>query len=350
MFFTNAFLGGATGAGIYLPLAAGFSSAILGAFAHSRQSLRIKYVLVAVYFTIVTMVSGLLLLAGFEYTEFSEKWLNGLGFSALSGLIVIAAFFIAMPIMDTAFNFVTDFRYAELISTDRPLLKRLFVEAPGTFNHSIILANYAVACATAIGENTYVARAAAYYHDIGKLKNPGYFSENQSDGINPHDELTPEVSVSIIKKHVTNGIALAKEARLPEDIVKAIAEHHGTLPLRFFYDKAQKYSEADIADDRYRYESFKPSIKISAILMVCDACEATLRAVAPKSAEEAEKTVAGIINERIRYGQFTSCDITMRDFEIIKQTVVSVYAGLSHERISYPKAKDEELMNSEKEL
>ena len=235
------------------------------------------------------------------------------------------------------FNFVTDFRLAELTSTDAPLIKKLFKEAPGTFNHCLSVSNYTEACASAIGTNTYLARAAAFYHDIGKMKNPQYFTENQLDGHNPHDEITPELSTAIIKKHVSNGVLMVKENHLPQLFTTFITEHHGTMPIQFFYSKAQKYTDGTLEDTGFRYDGPTPSNKISAILMICDASEATLRALNVETREQAEQIVGNIINERlIKYGQFDNCDITMQELNVIKQTIVTVYLGVCHKRITYP--------------
>lgn len=184
-----------------------------------------------------------------------------------------------------------------------------------------------------------MARAAAYYHDIGKMRNPSYFSENQLGGINPHDAMTPEASVNMIKLHTVNGLAIAKEYDLPKEVQAAIMEHHGTMPLKFFYYKAKKYTDGDLPYDGYCYDGPKPTSKISAILMICDASEAALRASGDKS--KAEKIVDDIVNERLTFEQFSNCDITMKEIDIIKSTIITTFLGIRHKRIKYPEIKME---------
>ncbi len=189
----------------------------------------------------------------------------------------------------------------------------------------------------AIGQSTVMARAAAYYHDIGKMRNPSYFSENQLGGVNPHDSMTPEASVNMIKLHTANGLAIAKEYDLPKEVQAAIMEHHGTMPLKYFYLKAQKYTDGELPYDGYCYDGPKPTSKISAILMICDASEAALRSSGDKS--KAETIVDSIVNERIAFEQFSECDITMKEIDIIKSTIITTFLGIRHKRVKYPDIK-----------
>lgn len=318
----------------YVTLCVGICSTILASYTLSRQTKRIRYIGVAFILALLTCLMTCIIL--FVSAEEAD-YLNAVVYSLLSGFISVAFFMLVVPVLDSVFNFVTDFRLAELTSTDAPLIKKLFKEAPGTFNHCLSVSNYTEACASAIGTNTYLARAAAFYHDIGKMKNPQYFTENQLDGHNPHDEITPELSTAIIKKHVSNGVLMVKENHLPQLFTTFITEHHGTMPIQFFYSKAQKYTDGTLEDTGFRYDGPTPSNKISAILMICDASEATLRALNVETREQAEQIVGNIINERlIKYGQFDNCDITMQELNVIKQTIVTVYLGVCHKRITYP--------------
>ncbi len=254
-----------------------------------------------------------------------------------SGVLNVMLMFLIVPLWEVLFNVVSDFRLAEISSTSAPLLKKMYSIAPGSYNHSLVVANYCEACAVAIDENPFLARACAYYHDIGKMKNSKYYTENQMGIANPHDSLTPEASVTMIKNHVLNGLAMAKEAKLPFEIRKAIAEHHGTLPIKYFYLKAQRYTDGELPIKEFSYDGPRPTSKVSAILMICDACEAALRADDKK--ENAVKIVEQIINERIEFGQFDNCNITFRDIQTIKQTIISTYQGVEHERIQYSSVK-----------
>lgn len=240
------------------------------------------------------------------------------------------------PIMEVIFNINSNFRLMELCDHHRPLLLRLAQYAPGTFNHSLTVANLAETCARAINENTYFARAAAYYHDVGKLKNTRYFKENQFNETNPHDGLTPEVSCDIIRKHAMQGGEICREYRIPQEIAAITAEHHGTMPIIYFYNKAREITDREIDIKDYRYLGPIPSSKVAAIIMICDAAEATVRAMKEHSYEKVEKVVKDIIDQRLRYGQFDNCDITLKDLAVIKDTIVSAFGGLYHERIKYP--------------
>ena len=256
----------------------------------------------------------------------------------------VAASLIFMPlvaIFEGMFNIADDFRLNELCNLSNPLLKRLASEAPGTFNHSLVVGNLAEACATAIGENPNMARCAAYYHDIGKLKAPIYFSENQSS-YNPHDELIPEVSVSMITSHTLFGEILAKQNRLPKEIVAICREHHGTSPVGYFYRKALTLKEeGDLAVDKYTYAGPKPQTKIAAIIMIADTIEAAMRAYMPDTKEEFEARINKLVDEKIELRQFDECPITMGDIATIKRTIIEVLPSIHHSRVSYDKKKKE---------
>lgn len=308
----------------------------------SKRSNRLRYVAIAGLLGCVSM--GLYLIIDNLFATTAFVW-NSDGVLTLaecfaSGLVNIMLFFILTPLLEITFNALTNFRLAEITSTAHPLLKKLYNEAPGTFNHSLTVANYAEACAAAIGENTYLARAAAYYHDIGKIKNPQYFKENQLDGYNPHDEIPPELSVDFLKKHTINGYSLALEYHLPAPVRDAIVEHHGTTLIRYFYAKAQKYSEHELPEAAFSYDGPTPRTKISAILMICDGCEAVLRTLESSEKHKADQVVGGLIKERMKQNQFDMCEITMADLNIIARTIVTSYMGVTHERIKYPEAKE----------
>ena len=256
-----------------------------------------------------------------------------------SGIIGVMLMFMLVPVFERLFKVSSVFRFSEIASSDNELMQKLFEKAPGTYNHSLTVATYVEECAMAIGQSAVMARAAAYYHDIGKMRNPSYFSENQLGGINPHDAMTPEASVNMIKLHTVNGLAIAKEYDLPKEVQAAIMEHHGTMPLKFFYYKAKKYTDGDLPYDGYCYDGPKPTSKISAILMICDASEAALRASGDKS--KAEKIVDDIVNERLTFEQFSNCDITMKEIDIIKSTIITTFLGIRHKRIKYPEIKME---------
>jgi putative nucleotidyltransferase with HDIG domain len=233
---------------------------------------------------------------------------------------------------------LTVFRLRELTSDQAKLIKKLKKEAFGTYNHSVVVAQLAEACASEIGENAELARAVAYYHDMGKLKDPQMFTENQTD-FNVHDQLTPELSADIIRSHARDGATLIKKHRLPEIFADIAVQHHGTMPIKFFYARALKMSDGELRAETYSYNGTTPRTKIAAILMIVDASEAAARSLTDRSPETVEALVRNLIEERIDLDQFAECDITMRELTIIKRTIVSQLSGVYHSRVSYPKIK-----------
>ncbi|MBO7525775.1 MAG: HDIG domain-containing protein [Clostridia bacterium] len=257
-------------------------------------------------------------------------------YGLIGGVTSVVIMMAVLPIFEWAFNMLTDYRLSEITDHKSKLIKKMIENAGGTFNHSTVVAQLAENCATAIGENSLLARACAYYHDIGKLKQPIYFTENQH-GYNPHDDLTPELSTEIIRSHAQDGYNLIKKYHLPQILADVALEHHGTLPIQYFYAKAQKFTdgEVDIAD--YCYHGPKPSSKIAAVIMIADGCEAAVRAQADRSRDKVEKIVRSIIDDRMRKEQFSDCEITMRDLDIIEDALVNSLSGVYHDRIKYPK-------------
>ncbi len=243
-----------------------------------------------------------------------------------------------LPLFERIFNIITAYRLSELTDHNRSLLKKLATVAPGTFNHSLAVGNLAEACAIAIGENPQLARAAAYYHDIGKIKNPLYFKENQ-DEVNPHNDLTPELSANFIKKHASEGYAICRKYRLPEEIANICLEHHGTTVIKYFYFQARKFTEGELSTKQFRYAGPKPNSKIAAIIMIADAAEASIRMLTDRSKKVIEAQVKEIIDERMDLEQFSECDITMKDIYTIIEQIVKISAGIYHERTDYPKLK-----------
>ncbi len=315
-------------------LFSGLIEAVFASFVLGKHYRRLRYLIVGLILGLISVIC-----ATISYLMFSDEWSwTEWGVKAAcsfaSGIIGVMLMFVLVPLFEKIFNVSSVFRFSEIATSDSELMRKLFEKAPGTFNHSITVATYVEACAAAIGESAVMARAAAYYHDIGKMKNPSYFAENQFSGINPHDSMTPEASVNMIKYHTLNGLAIAKEYGLPKEVQSAIVEHHGTMPIKYFYLKAQKYTDGTLPYDGYCYDGPKPSNKISAILMICDAAEAALRASGDKS--NAEKIVNDIVEERMAFEQFSDCDISLKELDIIKSTIISTFAGIRHKRVSYP--------------
>lgn len=242
------------------------------------------------------------------------------------------------PLFESIFNILSNAKLHELTDNNAPLIKKMNAEAPGTFNHCLAVASYAEMCAVAIGENPHLAKACAYYHDVGKTENPRYFSENQGEE-NPHDALLPERSAEIVRKHTTDGYELCEKYHIPAEIRDVTIQHHGTLPMAVFYFKAKKLTDSDVDENDYIYHGVTPESKIAAILMICDAAEAAIRSKGKPTAEEVSKLIGSIIADRIAKKQFDNCDITLKDLDIIKDTIVEVYGGVVHKRVKYPKGE-----------
>lgn len=323
--------------GYFYLLFGGVVEMVFASFALDKDYRRLRYIVIGMLLGVVSAVCfaiGYVIFEdSFSWTDFGLKAVCAFG----SGIIGVMFMFIIVPVCEKLFKTTSVFRFSEIASSDNELMRKLFEKAPGTYNHCLTVASYVEACAMAIGQSTVMARACSYYHDIGKIKTPLYFSENQLGGVNPHDAMTPEASVNMIKLHTVNGLAIAKEYGLPKEVQAAIMEHHGTMPLKYFYFKAQKYTDGELPYDGYCYDGPKPKSKISAILMICDASEAALRASGDKS--KAEKIVNGIVDERIAFEQFSECDITMKELDIIKSTIITTYLGIRHERVKYPDVK-----------
>lgn len=270
----------------------------------------------------------------FGSEEFGAQLLELIGMLSIASFAPIFIGLLCQPMFEYAFNLVTNSRLVEFTDHNSPLIKRLITEAPGTFNHSLAVANFAEMCAGAIGENPYLARACAYYHDIGKLTNPEYYRENQSE-INHHDALLPEVSAEIIRKHTDSGFELCKKYRVPYEISHVTVQHHGTLIIHLFYQKAKSLTDSPVDEYEYSYHGVKPQTKVAAIIMLCDAGEAAIRAMTAPNGEKVDAVLSSLIMDRISSGQFDDCDLSLSDLNKIKQTIIMAFGGQFHKRIKY---------------
>ncbi len=264
---------------------------------------------------------------------------DSLIYAACSGTFAVAVFIVLLPVFEAIFTKISNFKLSELTEHKSKLIKKMIKDAPGTFNHSIVVSNIAEACATAIGEDALFARTCAYYHDVGKLRRPEFFKENQADGVNPHDDLTPELSTNILKAHAVDGYNLIIKNRLPKEIANVCLEHHGTMPILYFYAKAQKFTDGEVDIAQYCYNGPKPQSKIAAIIMIADGCEAAVRTLPERSRANVDALVRKIVNDRMKLGQFEECEITLKEINIIIHTVVNNLTGIYHNRIEYPKVE-----------
>lgn len=267
-------------------------------------------------------------------------WANA-GYAALSGVASGLIVLIVLPYLETFFSRTTSIKLLELADFNQPLLKRLMMEAPGTYHHSLIMASLAEQCAESIGANALLSRVGAYYHDIGKLVKPDYFIENQQAAGNPHDPLSPTMSSLIVISHVKEGAELAKQYNLDKVIIDMIEQHHGTSVIHYFYRRALEQNP-DTKPDDFRYPGPKPHSKETAILMVADAAEAASRAIDDPSPGRLRDTVESVINNKFTDGQFSECPITLRDLSKIAETLAQVLSGIHHARIEYQQADDQQ--------
>ncbi|SES66817.1 HD family phosphohydrolase [Anaerobranca gottschalkii] len=255
----------------------------------------------------------------------------------LSGLIASILAIGILPFLENAFSLTTSIRLLELANPNNGALKRLLMETPGTYHHSIIVGNLAEAAAEEIGADPILARVAAYYHDIGKVTNPYYFIENQLGIENIHDSMEPKESAKIIIDHLKQGVELGKSFGLPGIIIDLIRQSHGTTKLEYFYHKAKElYGEENVNEDDYRYPGPKPQTKEAAILMFADCIEAAVRSIKQPTKEKICQIIEGIINNKIADGQLDQCPITFYEINKIKEKLTKVIMGIFHQRIQYP--------------
>jgi putative nucleotidyltransferase with HDIG domain len=265
-------------------------------------------------------------------------------FSFLSALIANLAAFSLTSYIESVFRLTSNFKLSELADRNHPALRYLEENALGTFNHSLVVGTLADRAANQIGANSQLARAMAYYHDLGKTENPTMFVENQIGYSNPHENLSPNESANIIKSHVTEGVKLAKRFKIPEIVYKGIIEHHGDGVIRYFYEK-EKLENSDVLKENYRHLGQKPSSKESAILMLADSLEAACRAifmVEDADDEKIKNVIEEIFNEKIADNQLSKAPITFRELSIIKDSFQKSLEGLYHQRVLYPEISEEE--------
>ncbi len=242
-----------------------------------------------------------------------------------------------MPVFESIFGITTDITLLELSDPNQPLLKRLALEAPGTYHHSIVVSNLSEAAAKEIGGNSLLARVGAYYHDIGKIEIPEYFVENQLSIKSKHDELTPSMSSLILSSHVKIGRTLGEEANIPDDVLNFIEEHHGTMVQSYFYSKAIEAGLGEEEANKFRYPGPKPQIRETGIAMLADAVEAASRTLDDPKPARLEGLIQRIINDRFQSGELSECPLTLRDLAGIKKAFTQVLIGTFHHRVAYPK-------------
>lgn len=316
-------------------------SGLAGVLFLSNQNGRAKILQTGIIVSAVNMIVLLTLLflrnthlSGLDYgAHFLLAVISGLGSSVLTiGLL---------PFFEAGFGILSTMKLIELSNPNHPLLKKILTEAPGTYHHSVMVANLAESACEAIGANGLLARVGCYYHDIGKTKRPKYFIENQMNHYNPHDDLPPETSKNIIVAHAVDGAQMLRENKMPKEIVDIAEQHHGTTLLKYFYHKAVE-SGKEVNEDDFRYPGPKPQTKEAAIIGIADSVEAAVRSMNNPTPEQIEKIVHAIINDRIHDGQFSECDLTFKEIQTIAQTLCNTLNGIFHNRIEYPELNKKE--------
>ncbi len=292
---------------------------------------------------LAVLLVGLGYLAGAVALGLAGDWTaREIGTRALlgtaNGLVSASLTILLLPVAERVAQITTDLTLLELSDPSRPLLRRLSLEAPGTYAHSVAMANLVEAACNRIGANGLLGRVGCYYHDIGKLANPQYFVENQALAGNPHDRLAAAQSVEIIKHHVLEGLRLAREAGLPIAVTGFIPEHHGTAEITYFYDRAKQQGEAGLRREDFRYPGPKPRSVETAIAMLADSVEASLRVLEAPSPTKLEAAIEQIIKNRLASGQLDEAPLTLRQVNEVEAEFVRVLTGMYHNRIGYPEA------------
>jgi hypothetical protein len=309
---------------------------------------------IAVFLVQGLVVTTFSLLGTRDVRGIVELW----GASAVSAGGAAVAAVGSFAVLGNLFGILTVFQLLELANPSQPLLRRLLVETPGTYHHSIMVGNLAERAAEAIGADPLLTRVAAYYHDIGKLANPLAFIENQAGSDNIHDQLEPDVSAQILKQHVADGIDIAYRSKLPTSLIAFIPQHHGTAIMGYFYARARELAAepfggmstaegrraADAVDEhRFRHAGPKPQSREAALIMLADGVEASVRSLSARDEPAIRAMVERIIEERLTDRQFDECDLTLRDIERISEAFVGQLLGMYHTRIAYPQSKVVEL-------
>lgn len=311
-------------------------NSVMGAVILRKMQQRNDILFASIYIAIINAL--VTLSVGFLLSNNIVDILSKVGFSAIaagiSGVLTIGF----LPFFETTFDIVTIIKLLELSNPNHALLKKLLIEAPGTYHHSIMVANLAEVAAEVVGGNPVLARVAAYYHDVGKIKRPYFFKENQMGNDNPHNKITPNLSSLIIISHVKDGIELAKEHKLPKVIRDVIEQHHGTSLVKYFYITAKNSSENPdtVCEEDFKYSGPIPSSKESGIVMLADSIEASVRSINEPTSEKIESMVNKIIKERLNDGQLDDCELTLKDINNIKQAFLKTLGSIYHHRIEYP--------------
>lgn len=311
-------------------------NAVLGSTFIRKMQQRNDIIYSAIYIGIINMVINLSM--GTLLSNNIIETLKRTGFMGIATLSSAILTLGLLPLFESAFDIVTTVKLLELSNPNNPLLKKILMETPGTYHHSIMVANLAEMATEEVGGNAVLARIAAYYHDAGKTKRPYFFKENQVGNENPHDKITPNLSTLIITSHVKDGLELAKEYNIPKAIQDVIEEHHGNTLVKYFYFTAKNNSEKpeEIKEEDFRYQGPIPKTKESGIIMLADGVEAAVRSISKPTKGKIEEMVNNIIKDKLNDGQLNDCDLTLKDLERIRKSFLKTLNSIYHQRIEYP--------------
>ncbi len=326
--------------GIYI-LCSGLAGIMFMSNNHHRSKIFMGGLFVAVVNVIVIFSLAFIRNEQYDFKEIGVTIIIALMSGILSAVLTIGL----LPFFEAGFGILSSMSLIELSNPNHPLLKKILTEAPGTYHHSIMVANLAESACEAIGANGLLARVGCYYHDIGKTIRPKFFIENQMNIENPHDRLPPEASKNIIMSHVKDGAELLKKHRLPKEIVDIAEQHHGTTLLKFFYYKVKQSGE-DVTEEEYRYPGPKAQTKESAIVGVADSVEAAVRSMSQPTPEQIEDLVRKIISDRLQDNQFNECDLTLKELEKVTNSLCESLKGIFHSRIEYPEMTEQKVKHA----
>jgi hypothetical protein len=320
-----------------------FTTLVVGLFSilAVRRVRSRSWIFKAILFLAVAYLGTIMTTAFLRYTPFDRTLLHLRDGLLINALLCPIFTYGLMVIFEYLFDITTDATLLELSALNRPLLRELALQAPGTYHHSIVVGTLSEAAAEAIGANSLLARVGAYYHDIGKMEKPEYFVENQKGGKNPHEKLTPSMSYLVIINHVKRGLEIAKENGIPKEIRDFIPQHHGTNLISYFYKKAlEKNGDNDVQETDFRYPGPKPQTKETGIVMLADAIEASARSLRDPSPSRIRNMVNSIIEERFKKGELDECPLTLRDLNLIQESFVRTLTGIFHGRVQYQKDQE----------
>lgn len=318
---------------LIMSLISGTFAAFIISRANQRSKMSVAGLLVGLINAIIIICVGLLNKNGFSTIAYNS------GTVLINGIISTIFTIGLLPFLESTFNIITPLKLLELANPNQPLIKRLLMEAPGTYHHSLMVGNLAEVATEAIDGNSLLARVGAYYHDVGKLKRPNFFKENQLAD-NPHDRMTANLSTLVITSHTQDGLEIADKYKVPMAIKDIISQHHGNTLVAYFYHKAGKGEKAEgIKPEDYRYPGPRPASKEAAVVMLADSVEAAVRSMVDKTEGKIEGLVRKIIKDKLDDGQLNQCDLTLKDLDDVAKAFMRVFSGYFHEREEYPEVK-----------